>query len=289
VQQSNGLHPVFSNEHEYEAIAEFLGESPETVIPLHFLRNGACEVICVGSPHAPEGVVIQSTLYPEEPIAFGRAEAIASILPALSGWTCLNVPAELADALAEVVRRAAEAPPVRMVDDVYHILETPAPGPQVADVRLMSPADADLFRSAPDELEGADDAWLLGILERGCVAGAIRGGHVVSIAHTFATSEVYADIGVRTLTEWRRMGLATATASLVARAIQQDRRIPVWSCGGGNVASLALAARLGFREVSRRVYLIPVMASEPPLQEPFGTVIVHDPGGSAALTERERS
>jgi len=289
VQQSIGLHPVFSNEHEYEAIAEFLGESPETVIPLHFLRNGACEVICVGNPHAPEGVVIQSTLYPEEPIAFGRAEAIASFLPALSGWTCLNVPAELANALAEVVRRAADSPSVRMLDDVYHILETPAPELRLPDVRLMRGEDADLFDAESDGLEGVDGAWLLDNLERGCVAGAIRDGHVVSLAHTFATSKVYADIGVRTLTEWRRMGLATATASLVARAIQQDRRIPVWSCGGGNVASLALAARLGFREVSRRVYLIPVMASEPPLQEPFGTVIVHDPGGSAALTERERS
>lgn len=265
--QPNGSNPDHSVptttiRHEFEAIADYLGESPETVIPLHMLEHGACEVICVGSPHAPEGVVIQSTEYPEEPIAFGGAEAVASILPMLFGWTCINVPADLANSLEDDVRRAASAPAVRMLDDVYHILEIPSPEYSVPDVRLMTFEDSDLFRSTPVGLDGADEVWLLSNLEHGHVAGAIRDGHIVSIARTFATSKVYADLGVRTMTDWRRKGLATATAALVARAIQRDGRIPVWSCGGGNEASLAVAAHLGFREVSRRVYLIPVTTTE---------------------------
>lgn len=241
---------------------ERLGESPETVIPLHLLREGACEVFCVGSPHDPEGVIIQPTEYPQEPIAFGGAEAIASILPKLSGWTCLNVPGDLADTLMEDVRRAAGAPTIRVQDDVYHILESPAPELHVPDVRLMGVEDADLFRSASDELDGVDEAWLLRNLEHGYVAGAVRDGQIVSLTHTFAITRRYADLGVTTKMEWRRQRLATATASLVARAVQRDGRIPVWSCGGGNEASLAVAARLGFSEVSRRVYLIPVKNPE---------------------------
>ncbi len=265
MRQDNGTGPPATNrrdpehDHEFAAIAEYLGESPETVIPLHMLREGSCEIVCVGSPHDPEGVIIQSTVYPEEPIAFGGAEAIASILPSLSGWTCLNVHADLADALAEDVRRAAGAPSVRMQDDVYHVLDAPAPEIDRPDVRLMTPADVTFFRSAPDELGGVDAAWLLEHLRHGHVAGAIRDGRVVSIAHTFATTATFTDLGVTTVPDWRRRGLATATAAVVARAVQEDGRIPVWSCGGSNEASMAAAARLGFVEVSRRVYLIPAM------------------------------
>ncbi|MDQ3655635.1 MAG: GNAT family N-acetyltransferase, partial [Chloroflexota bacterium] len=70
------------------------------------------------------------------------------------------------------------------------------------------------------------------------------------------------DIGVATLDRWRRQGLATAAAAQVAGAIQRDGRIPVWSCGGHNAASLAIAARLGFREVARRTYLVPAFEAE---------------------------
>lgn len=262
----NGLRPPDTNahdhEHEFAAILASLGESPETVIPLHMLQQGTCEVVCVGDPHDPEGVIIQSTVYPEEPIAFGAAEAIGSILPSLTGWTCLNVPADLADALADDVRRAAGASSVRTQDDVYHVLDAPVPEFPMPDVRLMSPADGSLFRSPVADLGGVDAAWLLENLRHGHVAGAVRDGRVVSIAHTFATSESYADLGVTTVPGWRRQGLATAAAALVSRAIQSAGRIPVWSCGGTNEASLAAAGRLGFREVSRRVYLIPVMETE---------------------------
>lgn len=263
MQQGNGSRPPETNAHdhahEFAAIAAWLGESPETVIPIHMLQQGTCEVVCVGSPHDPDGVIVQSTVYPEEPIAFGSADAIASILPSLSGWTCLNVPGDLGATLTEDVRRAAGAASVRTQDDVYHVLEVPAPEVSVPDVRLMTPADVAFFRSPPADLGGVDAAWLLEHLRQGYVAGAIRDGRIVSTAHTFATSESYADLGVTTVPEWRRRGLATAAAALVARAIQVNGRTPVWSCGGTNEASLAAAARLGFREVSRRVYLVPVI------------------------------
>ena len=56
-----------------------------------------------------------------------------------------------------------------------------------------------------------------------------------------------------TLEEWRGRGLATAAASLVAQAIQESGRAPMWSAG--NPASLRVAQKLGFVEVSRRVYI----------------------------------
>lgn len=244
-------------QHQIDAIAEWFGDEPTTVISLHFLREGRADVSCVGSPHDPEAVVIQIADYPEEPTAWGEAEAIASVLPMLSGWTCLNVPAGVAGDLVDAVRHAAGAASVRLMDDVYFTLPEPVLAFPLLDVRLLTAEDRDLLDAASPELVGGNADALLEEMTWGHVAGAIRDGQLVAIAHTFARSERHVDIGVATLERWRRQGLATATAVLVAVAVQDGGRIPVWSCGGTNAASLATARRLGFQEVDRRVYLIP--------------------------------
>lgn len=259
MQNVNGLREPNASDHEHEfgAISEWLGDSPTTVISLHFLREGRAEVFCVGSPHDPEGVVIQLLEYPEEPTAFGQADAIASVLPLLSGWTCLNVPADVAGDLIDPVRNAAGARSVRLLDDVYFELRDPVRDVRLSSARLLASGDRDLLHSAPMELVGDRADALLEEMTWGHVAGAIREGQLISIAHTFAQSERHVDIGVATLEAWRRQGLATAVAAHVAGAVQRNGKIPVWSCGGGNVASLAVAANLGFREVARRTYLVP--------------------------------
>lgn len=241
-----------------DRVVEALGDTPETVIALQFLREGTCEVLCVGDPADFEGIIIQSLAMPAEPMAFGSsAEAIAGLIPHLVGWSCLNVPAHLADELIEPVGIAAGTAGLRLMDDVYHELREPSVISNTPLVRLLTLADRELIESAPPELIGNGADRLLTTLEQGRVAGAIRDGGLVTIAYTFATSPRHADLGVATHPDWRRQGLAAAAASLVARAIQDDGRIPVWSCGGPNIASLKTAARVGFEEVSRRVYLIP--------------------------------
>jgi len=80
---------------------------------------------------------------------------------------------------------------------------------------------------------------------------------IVVIAHTSARTEHYADIGVFTLKEWRGRGFATAAASIVAKRVQEVGQIPLWSTGEDNIASLRIAQKLGFTEVSRSTYVIP--------------------------------
>jgi hypothetical protein len=239
-----------------------LGDTPETVIPLSFLREGTCEILVVGDPGALEGVIIQSFEMPSEPIAFGSsAEAVASLIPHVSGWACLNVPAALVDDLIEPVAAAAETESVRLLDDVYHELRAPVTVPGVAGVRLLGKPDWPLIEAAADLVgDGADRLRVM--LQDGHVAGAIRDDRLVALAYTFALSDRHADIGVVTNAQWRGQGLATAAAGLVAGAIQQGGRVPVWSCGSTNLASMRIAARLGFVEVGRRVYLIPEFAED---------------------------
>ena len=246
-----------------DAVIAALGDTPETVITLHFLQKGACEVLVVGDPAQLEGLIVQTDEVPEEPSAYGNsAEAIASLLPHLSGWACINVPIDLADDLVEPVARVAEAAGVRMVDDVFHTLTKPVVIPAGSDARLLTVAETDLIRNASPALVGTSAQRVIDTLEWGHVAGVERNGELVAIGHTFAVSPKHADIGVVTHPEWREQGFATAVGAVVAQAIQAEGRIPVWSAGGTNLASLRAAARLGFVETSRRVYLVPEFADD---------------------------
>jgi RimJ/RimL family protein N-acetyltransferase len=94
-------------------------------------------------------------------------------------------------------------------------------------------------------------------LKYGIVAGAIIKGHIVSVADC-CIAEKYAEIGVFTEEAWRKHGFSTACTALVAEAIQKRGLIPVWSTGEDNIASQRVALKLGFHEVSRMIYIIPM-------------------------------
>lgn len=90
------------------------------------------------------------------------------------------------------------------------------------------------------------------------IAAAIVEDEIVSLAHTFAWSPGYVDIGVTTHEDWRGQGYATTAAAILAEEILKRNRTPVWSCSVRNEPSMRIAARLGFRETSRKVYIIPL-------------------------------
>ena len=110
---------------------------------------------------------------------------------------------------------------------------------------------------APAEVQGNGYKTHEAMVTDGIAAGAVVDGNIVAIAHTYAENDLHADIGVSTIEQWREKGFATAAASLVAQEIQARGKVPVWSCGEDNIASLRVAQKLGFTEVGRRTYLIP--------------------------------
>ena len=101
------------------------------------------------------------------------------------------------------------------------------------------------------------------VLREGFVAGAVVDNRLVAVAHTNAVTARYADIGVFTDQDYRNRGYSTASAAIVAKAIRETGRTPVWSCGEDNLASLKVAAKVGFTEVSRRTYVIPFNRVQP--------------------------
>ncbi len=234
------------------ALAEALGDTVETVISVHRLRNGLCRAYTAG-----DVAIIQDDFCPTEPTAFGLdPEVIWDLLGLVEGWDCVNVSSECAMALGKIIEKE-KGVQVRYYGDVYHILNTPVVNFRNEAVRQLTLADLELLESAPREVRGAGFGSPRGMLSEGIAACAIVSDRIVAIAHTSARTDGYADIGAFTLEDWRGRGFATAAASIVARRVQESGQIPTWSAGEDNSASLRVAQKLGFIEVFRRTYLIP--------------------------------
>ena len=236
-------------------LIEALPETPDTVIPLHLLGQGTCRAYAVGDPASSDAVVVQSDSLRAEPFGIGDdADGLWALLRQLDGWTCVDVSPAVAPRLGALMREAT-GQRVCYYGDVYHTLTRPAPAIDEPAVRELTRDDVGLLEAAG--VRGASfRRGLSTLLEEGSVAGAVVDGRIVGTAHTGALTPRYADVGVAVDEEWRGRGFATAAASIVARRARETGRTPVWSCGEDNMASLRVARKLGFEEVSRLTYVI---------------------------------
>ena len=240
---------------DYDLLAAELGESPETVICLHHLRRRSCSVVIAGKVDCFSAAIVQLAELPEEPTGYGTdPAAMWALLQELTGWMCLNVPFILSGRIRELAKR--KGTPTRTVQDIYHVMRQPSPTIAVPHVRRLTVVDTDLVEASPPDLHGAGFDSVGEMLAAGIAAGAIVDDRLVAIAHTSALTECYADIGVFTLPDFRGRGYASAAAAVVAAEIQANGKAPVWSCGDHNRVSLRVASKLGFEEVSRRMYVV---------------------------------
>ena len=239
---------------EVHRLLQAIDQSPETVIPIHLLRQGTCRAYAAGAAAALDAVVVRADHLPEEPFGLGTsAQGLWDLLRGIDGWTCVEVAPTVAPRLGALMSEGTGRR-VRYYEGVYHTLTKPAPVFEDPAVRQLGIRDAGLL--AAYGMHGGDFGSLPRLLLEGVVAGAVVDGQVVGTAHTSAVTDRYADIGVETQEDWRGRGFGTAAASVVARRVQEQGRIPVWSCGEDNVASLRVARKLGFEEVSRLTYVI---------------------------------
>jgi RimJ/RimL family protein N-acetyltransferase len=241
------------------ALAGALGESAQTVVAVHHLRRGSCRAWCIGKPAQFRAAIVQGDFQPTEPVAFGSdAAAVWALLAEVRGWDCISVePSVAADVAAAI--QTASASPVRRYGDLYHVLFEPPPPVQCDAVRRLTLDDLPLFAGSP-EFAFSEFGSPPEMLTNGCAAGAVVDGRLVALVQTSALGDHFADLGAVTSATFRGRGYATAAGAIVCRWLQQNGRLPVWSCGQDNAASLRVAEKLGFREVGRRVYLIPERA-----------------------------
>ena len=249
--------PVQLSPAELLTLARVLSDSLETAIPVHRLMRGPCIAYVVGETARFDAAIVHLQEDKGELQGFGEnAEALWSILEPLEGWRAVEVSASVAPKLGALIR-ASTGSRVAYYDDVYHTLTHPAVAHPHPEVRLLTVDDRALFDGVPDDLKPGMRGDVEIVLREGFVAGALVDGRLVSVANTNAITERYADIGVFTHEDYRNLGYSTASAAIVAAAIQKSGRTPVWSCGEDNLPSLRVAAKMGITEVLRRTYVIP--------------------------------
>ena len=238
-------------------LADVLGDTPTTVISAARLKQGICDAYIAGTLPDVDAALVFDAYCADEPCGFGTdADALWQLLKSTEGWSCINVDTACAASLGTLIAADINTS-IRYYGDVCHALLEPVhPYPNGA-VRLLTPEDVPRLETAPTEIQGNGYQTHAAMLTEGIAAGAVVDGNLVAIAHTYAETNLHADIGVSTLEQWREKGFATAAASLVAQEIQAIGKVPAWSCGEDNFASLRVAEKLGFTEVGRRTYVIP--------------------------------
>jgi GNAT superfamily N-acetyltransferase len=241
---------------QHRVLAAVLPEAPHTVQSIHMLRRGLCRAYVAGDPASFDGAILQSIDWPEEPTGFGsNPQRLWVLLQWVEGWTCILVDSECAPPLGEIIQ-AERGNQVRYLDDISHVLTEPVRVYQEDAVRRLTPADLELLESTPLELRSGLRHSPREALTEGIICSAVVSGEIVATALVTAYTDTYAEIGVYTREDHRGHGYATAAASLVAQAVQERGSIPMWGAGSHNEASLRVAQKLGFKEVSRRTYVI---------------------------------
>ena len=239
-------------------LADIIGDTPTTVISASRLKQGMCDAYIVGSLPDVDAALVFDAYCADEPCGFGTdAGAMWQLLKATDGWGCINVETSCAASLGALIETDRNTS-IRYYGDVCHALLEPVQCYPNEAVRLLTLEDVDRLARAPTEVHGNGYKTHAAMLTEGIAAGAVVDGNIVAIAHTYAETDLHADIGVSTVEQWRKKGFATAAASLVAQEIQARGKVPAWSCGEDNLASLRVAEKLGFTEIGQRTYVIPV-------------------------------
>lgn len=244
---------------DYPELEYSIGVTPGTVMALHALRVGRANAWISGDTVHPRALVIQRVDLPGEPMAFGTdAGAIWAIMRTLDEWNCINVDQDIARDLRPIMKWYY--PDVRPYEDIYYTLRgapTPPPPPEL-ETRLLSPADLPLIEAADFSLHGFGSAAAL--LEGGIAAGSLLyldKTHLVALAYTAGFAGRYAHVNAVTDETLRERGLGSYAAWLVMQQVSAHKLLPVWSAGERSRPAQRVAEKLGMREVSRRVYLIP--------------------------------
>jgi GNAT superfamily N-acetyltransferase len=239
-------------------LADVIGDTPTTLNVLDCLKRGKCCAYVFGNlPHITASLVID-TLYDDAFCFATDVDALWHLLELQTDLESLNfnVDPVYAETLGQHIA-AKTGGSVKYYVEIHQALSKPVCSYSNEVVRLLTLADVEHLAKAPEGVQGYSYQTPKDIITTGPVAAAFVNDGIVSIARTYAQSDLHGGISIFTLEEWRGKGYATSAASLVAEELQAMGKVPVWGCGEENVASLRTAKKLGFVEVSRRIDIVP--------------------------------
>lgn len=114
---------------------------------------------------------------------------------------------------------------------------------------LSSSVNVDLIKDTVNQYWYSIDEFLSSGIGYCCIENNIA----VSLSYSSFISNSYYEIGIETLSDYRRNGFAYSAACAVLDEILLRGKTPFWECSAKNVASANTAEKLGFRK--KLVYL----------------------------------
>jgi len=116
-------------------------------------------------------------------------------------------------------------------------------------VRLLTIDDAALVEA----FEAESASYFLSPQHAPCF-GVVVGGALASVAHSSRRTDEACELGINTAPAARRRGYAAAATVAWTHAVHQEGLQPIYSAFAANVASLRLAAAVGYERVIESVY-----------------------------------
>lgn len=251
------------DECHFDAIAEFVGDTPFAVTPYFLLRRRACNVYAdaagqpryvVVVPHAPRSdvyVLGAAALAPEE------WEELADFLVSLEAAAGYMVPVELVPAIRTRRRIHVQA------EGLCFTYRRPSREFAVwrpENVRQLTPADVTLVNALPGEADFLYQHYgtPLALLTEGVAFGVMHKDRLVSMAASLALTPRHCDVGVYTRPRYRSRGYATdCVETLFAHVLARNVQ-PLWRIGGRQKIAIYFAEKLEMDEIGtdgREVYL----------------------------------
>jgi GNAT superfamily N-acetyltransferase len=222
--------------------AWFQPERPGPLVAQHVMRTGNGRALADRWPD-PRAVVVETAanyLLAGDPSAIDPHD-----LRDLPGGF-VDAPEPFVPLLREAFGEVHEWP--RMIS----VLDgPPLPGPALRPgqrVRRLGPADAAALAGLDAETAWISGTWggPSGLAASGMGWGVLVDGRLAAVACPFFVGESHEDLGVVTEAGHRGRGLSTACAAEVCHDVRRRGRTPTWTTSPDNLASLRVAAKLGF-------------------------------------------
>jgi len=130
------------------------------------------------------------------------------------------------------------------------------PAPAIANMRLVAIDQAFLANAELTNIEQvrAEIRWMWPSEERFCALGLGCAAVVQQQVICWCTAEYMSGarcgIGIETVSEYERRGVATATAAQFVQDARQRGVTPYWECRSTNIGSIRVAEKVGFTRLS---------------------------------------
>ena len=235
---------------EASKLIRMLPDEVEYISPIWLMRTGKCKVYGNLDSGRLEFACVSNNINRPDAWIYGSPKS-----KELSEWVAsYNQKIDFIGiiALKEMMRKQVEHKNSDYID--YHILKDKSNKQGILDrisPILLGVEHSQLFRTLDEEGKSFFGEWssIDEALEESIVYGITKSDKLLSFSLTLAVTDKFMELGVWTKKSHRKKGFSYACSNALIERIFSENKIPVWGAMKGNVASMSLARKLGFKKV----------------------------------------